>query len=190
MLEIAREKLSGSAVTKFVKQDMLSFLRDQRDNSFDLITAFWAIGYAEPANVLKEIGRVLSNGGQAAIIVNIQESLSELQNIVTKIILRKPFVLKYIPPIHFPSGIKAFRKMSEKTGLIIDSLLEDSCVQAFDSGTSLVSWMKTAGPCAGFREALKAKYYAYVFDKIQNAVDQNDGIKLTFRFIRYVGTKQ
>lgn len=56
MLEIAREKLSGSAITKFVKQDILSFLHDQRDNSVDLITAFWAIGYTEPAKVLKESG--------------------------------------------------------------------------------------------------------------------------------------
>ena len=190
MLGIAREKLSNSAITKFVKQDMLSFLQSQRGNSADLITAFWAIGYTEPANVLKEIERVLSKGGRAAIIVNIQESLSELQKIVTKIILRNPFMLKYIPPINFPSGVKAFRKMSGKAGLKIDTLLEDSCVQVFDSGASLISWMKRAGPCAGFREALKEKYYDCVFGNIENTVNQNGGIKLTFRFIRYVGTKQ
>jgi len=40
MLEIARRKLSNSPIAKFVKQDMLSFLCGQRDNSADLITAF------------------------------------------------------------------------------------------------------------------------------------------------------
>ena len=38
------------------------------------------------------------------------------------------------PPINFPSGIKAFRKMSEKAVLKIDTLLEDSCVQEFAKG--------------------------------------------------------
>lgn len=190
MLEIARGKLSNSVITKFVKQDMLSFLQGQKDNSADLITSFWAIGYTEPASVLKEIERVLSKGGRAAIIVNIQESLSELQKIATKVIFRNPFMLKCIPPINFPSGIETFRKMSGKAGLKVDTLLKDSCVQAFDSGASLISWMKRAGPCAGFREALKEKYHDYVFSNIENIVDQNGGIKLTFRFIRYIGTKQ
>jgi len=70
--------------------------------------------------------------------------------IVMKIILRNPFMLKYIPPINFPSGINAFRKMLRRVRLKTEMLLEDSCVQAFDSGAALVSWMKRGGPCAGF----------------------------------------
>src|SRR3989338_6081556 len=49
--------------------------------------------------------------------------------------------------------------------------------------------MKTSGPCAGFRGALKENRRDFVFDKIRETVDHNSGIKLTFRFIYFVGEK-
>ncbi len=189
MLEVAKKRLGSSSVTKFINQDMLTFLHEQQNNSVDLITAFWAIGYSEPAKILKEIGRVLAKSGYVAILVNTQKSLSELQKLVTIILLRHPFVINYIPPVNFPSNIRSFRLMIDKAGLEIKSLREESCEQSFDSGESLVSWMKTSGPCAGFRGALKKNRRDFVFDKIREIVDHNGRIKLTFRFLYFVGTK-
>lgn len=189
MLAIAREKVKNSPSAKFINKDMLVALREQESNSIDLITAFWALGYSEPNKVLREITRVLIPGGQVAVLVNTQESLAELQTLVSKIIIRHPFVLKYIPPINFPSNIRSFRLMADKADLKIKSLREESCEQSFDSGESLVSWMKTSGPCAGFRGALKENRRDFVFNKIREIVDHNGGLKLTFRFIYFVGTK-
>lgn len=189
MLEIARERLQNLSYTKFINKDMLVVLREHEDSSIDLITAFWALGYSEPNKVLKEIKRVLIPDGQVAILVNTQESLAELQKLVTKILIRHPFVLKYIPPVNFPSNIKSFHLMVDKAGLKIKSLVEKSCEQSFDTGEALISWMKTSGPCAGFRGALKENRREFVFDKIKEIVDYNGGIKLTFRFIRFIGTK-
>lgn len=189
MLGIAKEKLGHSSAVKFKKKDMLDALRDHQNDSIDLITSFWALGYSKPEKVLKEINRVLVNGGYAALLVNIQTSLYELQKLVIKILLRHPFTLKNIPPINFPTNLKEFRRMVKHSGLKIDSLSESSCTQLFDTGASLVSWMKTAGACAGFRGALRENCQEYVFNKIQEAVDQDGGINLTFRFIRFIGTK-
>lgn len=189
MLEIAKRKLGITSVTRFVKRDMLAALREHQDNSIDSITAFWAIGYSEPEKVLKEIRRVLVKDGYVAILVNTHSSLYELQRLVTKVLLRHPFVVQHIPPINFPSNLKAFMHMLKHSGLKINTLSENSCVQSFDTGASLVWWMKTAGPCAGFRRALKENRREYVFNKIQETVDRNGGIKLTFHFIRYIGTK-
>ncbi|MBL7084544.1 MAG: methyltransferase domain-containing protein [Candidatus Omnitrophica bacterium] len=189
MLEIARRKLGTSSVTKFIKGDMLTALRKHQDDSVDLITAFWAIGYSQPEKVLKEIRRVLVKNGHIAILVNTQSSLYELQRLVTKILFRHPFVLRYIPPIDFPSGINVFKRIIERLELSINVLSEQFCVQSFSSGASLISWMKTGGPCAGFRRALRDDRREYVFNKIQEAVKRKGGIKLTFRFIRYIGTK-
>jgi radical SAM protein with 4Fe4S-binding SPASM domain len=178
MLDIARQKLKNSSSAKFVNKDMLVALREQEANSVNLVTAFWALGYSEPNKVLREIGRVLASDGQVAILVNTQESLSELQKLVSKILIHHPSVLKYIPPVNFPSGIRSFRAMADKAGLSIKCLREESCVQAFDTGEALISWMKTSGPCAGFRGALK-----------ENRRDYSGGIKLTFRFLYFVGSK-
>lgn len=189
MLAIAREKVKNSPSAKFINKDMLVALRGQESNSIDLITAFWALGYSESNKVLREITRVLIPGGQVAILVNTQESLAELQKLVSKILVRHPFVLEHIPPINFPSDINAFRRMLKPTGLSISALLENSCEQSFNTGESLISWVKTAGPCAGFRSALKENKQEFVFNKIKEMVDQKGGIKLTFRFIRFIGKK-
>ncbi len=189
MLEIARDRLKNSSNAKFFNKDMLVALREQEANSVDLITAFWALGYSEPHKVLREIAQVLAPTGQVAILVNTQESLAELQKLVSKILIRHPFVLKYIPPVNFPSNIRSFHFMVDEVGLKIKSLREESCKQFFDSGELLVSWMKTSGPCAGFRGALKENRRDFVFNKIREIVDHNSGIKLTFRFIYFIGTK-
>ncbi len=189
MLEIARDKLKDSPNAEFFNKDMLVALREQEANSVDLITAFWALGYSQPHKVLREIARVLVPTGEIAILVNTQESLAELQRLVSKVIIRHPFVLKYIPPVNFPSNIRSFRSMVDKAGLRIKSICEESCEQFFDSGELLVSWMKTSGPCAGFRSALKENRRNFVFDKIKEMVDRNGGIKLTFRFLYFVGEK-
>ncbi|PIV39702.1 MAG: hypothetical protein COS29_01150 [Candidatus Omnitrophica bacterium CG02_land_8_20_14_3_00__42_8] len=189
MLEIARERLKNSLSAKFFNKDMLLALREQEADSVDLITAFWALGYSEPNKVLREVSRVLVPGGQVAVLVNTQESLCELQKLVSKILIWHPFVLNYIPPINFPSNIRSFRLMVDKAGLKIKSLREESCEQSFDSGELLVSWMKTSGPCAGFRGALKENRRDFVFDKIREIVNHSGGIRLTFRFLYFVGTK-
>lgn len=190
MLEIAEEKLSRFSNVKFINKDMLETLNEQEVNSIDLITSFWSIGYGNPERILKEVNRVLVRGGRVAVIVNLQASLSELQQRVTKILLKNPLVLKHIPPINFPSNIKAFKKIIGKANLGILSLSEEFCEQRFDTGEALVSWMKTSGPCAGFRKALKDECKESVFNKIQALVDREGGITLTFRFIRFIGTKE
>lgn len=189
MLEVAKRKLDNFAVMRFVKKDMIEALNEHRDNSIDLITAFWSIEYSQPQKVLREIRRVLVKDGYVAILVSTQRSLYELQRLVAKILLRNPFILQYIPPINFPPNIKAFKRMIRCSGLSINILSEESCVHPFDTGDSLISWMKTGGPCAGFREALREDRREYVFNKIKKVVDHNGGIKLTFHFILYIGTK-
>lgn len=189
MLNIAKKKFENGAGAVFLKQDMLESLRDQKENSFDLVTAFWSLGYSEWDKVLKEVKRVLKDGRCVAVLVNTQESLKELQNLVIKIILRNPFVLKSIPPINFPRDIKLFGSFVKHVGLNTITISEGSCEQSFASGEALVSWMKTAGPCAGFRSAIKDHCRDIVFKKIEDLVNDRDGIKLTFRFIRFIGTK-
>ena len=169
---------------------MLETLNEQEANSFDLVTSFWSIGYGNPERILKEVNRVLVREGRVAVIVNLQASLSELQQRVTKILLKNPFVLKYIPPINFPSNIKVFEKTIKRAGLKIVALSEESCEQRFGTGEALIAWMKTSGPCAGFRKALKEKYKESVFNKIKTLIDREGGITLTFRFIRFIGTKE
>ncbi len=191
MLALAREKNPELQVTTFVEKEMLAMLREQRDASLDLVTSFWAIDYnSEIGKTLEEIKRVLAPNGQVAILVNTQESLSELQKIITKIFLKNIFALRTIPPVWVPRNLNKFKQWVEKASLEILELREQSLGYKFSSGEQLVAWLKTGGPSAGFKYFLKKKYEDLIFKKIKEEIDQRKGITITFKFIRFIGIKR
>lgn len=61
MLKEAKDncKLQG----KFIKSDMLSFLKKCKDNTFDIVICGWAIKYQNPHEIIKEVSRVLKKDG-------------------------------------------------------------------------------------------------------------------------------
>jgi ubiquinone/menaquinone biosynthesis C-methylase UbiE len=191
MINIAKEKSKTLKTTSFVKEDMLTALFKQKNSSFDLITSFWAIGYSNNIQkVLKEINRVLTDDGCAAILVNTQESLAEMQSIVTRIFVKNPFVLRRIPPMGFPSDLKKFKSMIKQSELKTNSITEEMVDYSFATGDQFIHWMKTGGPCAGFKYFLRKKYEDYAFEKIKEEVDRQNGITVTFKFLRFIGGKQ
>ncbi|MGA1796357.1 MAG: class I SAM-dependent methyltransferase [bacterium] len=189
MLALAGQRLGISSGTRFVHKDMLCALQGHGDESIDVIAACWSLEYGDPERILKEAQRVLARGGRIAVLVNTRGSLPELQRLVTRILLRNPFSLRSFPPLLFPPGIDAFRRMVGRAGLSVRTLSEKTCVHHFETGESLVEWMKTAGPCAGFRGALREERSEYIYDKIREAVDRMNGVRLTFRFIYFIGIK-
>ncbi|MGA1825098.1 MAG: class I SAM-dependent methyltransferase [bacterium] len=190
MLTIAHEKLKTLSCIRLMKKDMIEGIREHGDNTIDIITSTWALGYSSPIGALHEIQRVLKKGGHVGILVNTHQSLYELQKLVRGILLRHPFSLKYIPPVNFPPSKEKFKRMIAMVGLSIILLEEDLCSQTFLNGSEFIAWMKTSGPCAGFRSALKEDKRDFIYKKIQDKVDKKGGITLTFRFIRFIGTKR
>jgi len=189
MLALARQRLGSSSAARFVHKDMLCALQGHEDESIDVIAACWSLEYCDPAEILQEARRVLTRGGRIAVLVNTRGSLPELQRLVTRILLRNPFSLRSFPPILFPPGIDAFRRMVRRAGLSVKTLSEKTCVHPFETGESLVLWMKTAGPCAGFRGALREERREYIYERIREAVECMNGIRLTFRFVYFIGIK-
>jgi len=189
MLAVAKKKSKGLSCIRYFREDMLSALKRSPDNLFDIVTCFWALGYSCPHKVLSQVYRVLKVGGRVGVLVNTQESLNQLQRIVIRIILRTPFILKGIPSINFPSNIKHFSSLVKRISFKPDTLKEESLSYFFSSSDEFILWLKTSGPSAGFRGALKPKYRDEVFNKIKAVVDENQGITLRFRYIRFIGIK-
>ena len=191
MLDIAKAKNHDLMVTEFIKKDMLTALLDQLDNSIDLICSFWAMEYnSDIIRTLKEIKRTLVPKGQVAMLINTQESLPELQKIFTKVFIKNIFALRTIPPVWVPKNLNNFNRMVRKAGLQAIDISEHSTVHNFQTGEQLVEWIKTGGPCAGFNYFLKKKYEDYIFEKIAEEINNQQGMEVTFKFIGFIGYKK
>ena len=189
MLDIAREQSPSHGSIAYERFDMLKYIQAQKEGSFDLITAFWSLGYTPCLKTLREMRRALKAAGHVAILINTQQSLSDLQNLVLNLFFKKPTIFKCLPPIYFPADEQEFRRIIQRSGLGIVRLSSQSCEQNFSTGSDLVEWMKTSGPCAGFREAINLRYKDWIYSSIQKTVDQQKGFTITFHFNQFIGTK-
>lgn len=189
MVKAAKKKLKSEKHAKVFEKDIIEFLASRTDNSADFIGSFWALEYCEHAATLKSVFRVLKPNGKFRALVNLRSSLSELQELVTPIILKNVFALKTIPPLNFLLAVGDFKKVAESSGLKTVELKEESLIISFATGKDLVAWMKKGGPSAGFRSALKEERREEIYELIQKAADKQGGLKVTFRFVNYTGRK-
>ena len=72
---------------EFIKKDMLSFLSECDDNTFNIVICSWAIKYQEPKKIIKEVSRVLKKDGYFGVIVNLKNTLPEVRKIYPKLLL-------------------------------------------------------------------------------------------------------
>ena len=63
MLKEGKEKIDEKNV-EFICGDMLEFLDECQENSFNYATCGWAIGYVSPLRLLKKIKRILKHCGK------------------------------------------------------------------------------------------------------------------------------
>ena len=67
MIAIAQQKYGDTC--RFIIDDVYHFLKTQPSNTYDCITCAWGFGYVTPRS-MKEISRVLRQGGKLGIIDN------------------------------------------------------------------------------------------------------------------------
>ncbi|WP_195430268.1 class I SAM-dependent methyltransferase [Clostridium sp. D46t1_190503_E9] len=149
MLNEAKKNLSFNA--EFIKNDMVSYLKSLKTDSFDIVVCSWAIKYQNPHEIIKEVSRVLKKGGYFAVIVNLKYTLPEVRKIYPKLILKNYSkvnkIMKELPnPIHH----KTFTRWFEKESFSKIEVKDGSHVFTFDDTQSLVSFVTSTGALAGF----------------------------------------
>lgn len=136
---------------KFIKSDMLSFLKRTKDNSFDIVICAWAIKYQNPNEIIKEVSRVLKKDGCFAVLVNLKGTLPEVRKIYPKLILKNykkiNKVMKELPnPIHQ----RTFTRWFLKENFSKIEVKSGSHIFTFNDSKSLVSFVTSTGALAGF----------------------------------------
>jgi hypothetical protein len=124
------------------------------------------------------------------MLINTHGSLAEVQRTVLPVLLRHPGYIKRFPPINVPPDLRGFRRSAEKSGLRIERLEECSLEHKFRDASSAVSWLKGSGPAAGLTSALKSGRVDDFFAAVKKKVEEQNGLTVTFRFLKFIGRKR
>ncbi|MGL5087688.1 MAG: methyltransferase domain-containing protein [Clostridium sp.] len=96
----------------FVESDMLSYLNNCPDNSFDVIICSYAISYSSPKDIIKECSRVLKNNGYLGVIDNLKGNFPEIINFKRKFLVSNYDSINRLPfKLNLPLNEYFFEKM-------------------------------------------------------------------------------
>ena len=148
MLEAARQNIPSNNV-EFVHGDMLHFLKNRPTAEAGLIVSGWAIGYSNPAAILKESSRVLKPGGQFAFVVNLMDTLRPIYIAFRQTMQRYPEKLRILSRPRFPRAWKPIEQRARASGFSTE-WSEEGNIAICKAADASLSWLLQTGILAGF----------------------------------------
>jgi len=193
MIKQAKAKTNGSA--EFIHGDMLKIIDQLPSNYFDYVTCGWAIGYSQPAALLKKIKRILKPGGKIGIIENRKDTLAPLRESGIKVMQKYPQHIRYLMdlPIRLPKNEDHLKSLYLKSGLKPLEVWGGEIKFNFHDGSSVLNWALHTGASAGFDKVMdiKAKDLcdkAFV-EIIERDYQTYKGIDISHKFVAGVAQK-
>lgn len=135
----------------FFEKDMLSFLKECNDNSFDIVICAWAIKYQEPKNIIKEVSRVLKKDGYFAVIVNLKSTLPEVRKIYPSLLLENYiYVDKIMKELPNPINKGSFERWFINNKFNKINIKSGNHIFKFNTSEETVNFVTSTGALAGF----------------------------------------
>lgn len=189
MIERARTRCAGVEGVRFVTGTMPGDLGSFAESSFDLVGFFWSMDYIDHRAGLNAAYRLLRPRGHIAVVVNLRNSLAELQDLVVPIMVRNLLAVRRIAPLYFLPDVAAFAREARAAGFVGEHLVEEAIPARFATGQALVGWMQQGGPAAGFQGSIRERARERILRLIADETDRRGGITVTFRYVSYLGTR-
>jgi ubiquinone/menaquinone biosynthesis C-methylase UbiE len=185
MLGQGREKYPDSC--EFVQADILEYLKGLDDDSFDVVTCCWGLGYSRPLSVLRQIRRVLKSGGKVGIIDNTIFSLREVMYCSVLTFMERPERLANLMKFRFLMGRRQMGLWYRLAGFKPVSLWGGRKSYQVDSGKAAIERLKATGGAAGFEYASRDADADEVFERFAEILEQKymkDGkVVVTHRYL-------
>lgn len=169
--------------SEFIENDMLSYLKECKESSCDIVICAWAIKYQNPNKIISEINRVLRKDGVVAVIVNLKSTLPEVRKIYPNIIKRHcNEVDKIMLELPNPISENSFNKWFTSKGF--NKIYSKSGRHKFDfkSTEKLVEWVTSTGALAGFDIMLNMESYN-VKETMGELFKKNNTRSITHNFV-------
>ena len=177
----------------FVADDILRYLRTLDDNSLDVITCCWGLGYCKPLKVLREIRRVLKKGGKVGIIDNTIFSLREVMYSSMLAFMEQPDKLENLMKFKFLMGKRHIGLWYRRAGLKPTNLWAGEKSYVVGSGSEAIARLKATGAAAGFEYASKDQDSDEIYERFGEILEQKymyDGkLTITHRYLGGIAVK-
>ncbi|OGV44992.1 MAG: hypothetical protein A2X46_17640 [Lentisphaerae bacterium GWF2_57_35] len=177
MLQMAKTKFATTPAT-FVHLDMLQYLAGQEEQSVSLIVSAWAIGYSQPAAVIREAARVLKKNGLFAFVVNCADTLQPIYQAFRKCMARYPESLARLALPNFPRSGSSLQKMLVRSNFktVWEQEGRHGITPPIDSQASMLPWLLQTGILAGFEHMLPLQHPGPVNAYFEQLMRQNNDL--------------
>jgi ubiquinone/menaquinone biosynthesis C-methylase UbiE len=156
MLAVARERLAGYPGVAITTEqgDMSEFIRARPDASADLVLCGWAVCYARPPRLMREIARVLRPGGHVVVIETRADALRTLRRALESVLAAEPALMRRVPHVSLPRDADTLGGWFDGAGLDPVVLREGGQDLPWAGAGPAIEWVERSGAAAGFRDAV------------------------------------
>ena len=190
---LAEAKRNYNQSCDFVNSDALDYLKGLPDNSIDLITCCWGLGYSKPFAILREIKRTLKKGGKVGIIDNSLFSLREIIYCSFLTFMEQPDKLENLMRFWFLAGEGHLRLYYRLLGFKPIKYWGGEKSYVVANGTKAIERLRATGGAAGFEYAANDEDSEQIFNRFAEIVEKKylkpDGITITHRYLGGIATK-
>jgi ubiquinone/menaquinone biosynthesis C-methylase UbiE len=178
---------------EFVNSDILDFLKTAPSNSLDIVTCCWGLGYTKPFAVLRQIKRVLKQGGKVGIIDNSIYSLIGITYCAFLTYLERPDKMKALMWPRFLPRSFYLGLWWRILGMKPVCLWGGKRSYAVDNGQEAVSKLRATGAAAGFEYMVNHEDADEIYQRLAEIIEQkfmkDNVITITHRYLAGIGEK-
>jgi ubiquinone/menaquinone biosynthesis C-methylase UbiE len=186
MLSQARQNCPENC--RFVQSDILDYLKGVPEDSFDVVTCCWGLGYSKPLQVLKQARRVLKKGGKIGIIDNTLFSLREVMYCSTLAFMEQPEKLENLMKFRFLMGKWHLWLWLKLAGMRPLETWGGSKSYAVASGQAAIERLRRTGAAAGFEFAANEAESEWIFSRFAELLEQKYKVNGSIAIVhRYAG---
>lgn len=191
MIDVAR---SNYPDCRFVRADVLDFLRSLPSRSTDIVTCGWGLGYSRPGSVIREATRILTPGGYLAVIDNSLFSLAEIFWTSVLCFAESPDALAHAMKVRFLPHVSILTWLMRRADLCIAWQTSGRKTYHVSSGRAAIERLRATGAAAGFEFAARAESESEIYERfallLENRYQSDAAIPITHRYLGAIGRKR